>query len=129
MDGDTDATDDVRSLRAALRTELVTAMRSRRADAVAALRSALAAIDNAEAVVAPGTATGATNAHLAGTRTGVGSTEADRRAMSIGDVRALMRAGIAERRTEADRYDTLGQHEAAGRLRREAEVLDHLADG
>lgn len=112
------------TLRARLRTDLVTAMKARRAEAVTALRTAIAVIDNAEAVDAPTQAAAhAASEHVAGTTTGVGSTEAERRVLSVDDVRALLKAQIDDRTTEADRYDGYGRHDAALRLRGEADVL------
>jgi hypothetical protein len=54
-------------------------MKARDADALAALRTAIAAIDNAEAVEAPGMEPPVTSAHIAGARSGAGSTEAAQR--------------------------------------------------
>jgi uncharacterized protein len=73
--------------------------------AVAALRSALAAIGNAEAVTPPpaGSPAEATHAQLAGTVVGVGE--------------------VDERRTAADAYERAGRPEVARRLRAEADVL------
>ncbi|MFD7278552.1 hypothetical protein ACFV80_16275 [Streptomyces sp. NPDC059862] len=116
-------TEDARVLRSMLRTDLVAAMKARRPDAVAALRTALAVIDNAEAVAAPDRAAHAASEHVAGARSGAGSTEAERRVLSVGEVRALLQAQIGDRANEADRYDTYGRHDAARQLRREADVL------
>lgn len=113
-------------LRALLRTGLVAAMKARRPEAVSALRTAIAAIENAEAVDAPaGPAdpAAAGSEHVAGARLGVGSTEAPRRVLSAEDLRDLLRAQVAERRTEAERCAAHGRHDAAGRLRAEADVL------
>jgi adenylate kinase len=117
------------ALRARLRTDLVAAMKSRRPDAVAALRTAIAAIDNAEAVAGPDRAPETASEHVAGAATGVGSTEAARRALSPGEVRALLRAQVEDRDAEADRYDTHQQHDLAGRLRREADALRQYLEG
>lgn len=111
------------SLRARLRTDLVAAMKARDTDAVAALRTTIAAIDNAEAVEAGASTRGTGGEHIAGAVAGVGSTEAERRALSPDDVRAIVQEQIADRTAEADRYVSLGQTDAAGRLRREAEAL------
>ena len=113
---------DVDGLRSLLRQDLVAAMKARRKDVVSALRIALAEIDNAEAVAAADDP-GARSEHVAGTRVGVGSTEAARRDLSLSDVHALLVAQVADRTTEADGYDALGQHEAASQLRDEAEAL------
>lgn len=110
-------------LRAALRADLVTAMKARDTDAVAALRTAIAAIDNAEAVGGPDGASATTSEHFAGAHVGVGWAEVARRDLNIDDVLAILREQMAERLIEVDRYDQLGRREAAARLRREATAL------
>jgi uncharacterized protein YqeY len=116
--------EDVQTLRSALRADLVAAMKARQPDAVTALRTAIAAIDNAEAIVVVDDVGGPlASEHIAGARAGVGSTEAHRRVLSLAEVRAILEAQISERIVEANRYDALAQHDAASRLRREAEVL------
>ena len=104
-----------------LRAGLLTAMRQRDAAAVSALRSALAAVENAEAVpraepssVAPAV--------------GLGGTEAERRDLSPAEVRDLVLAEVADRRAAAAQLEQLGRDDRARRLLREAEVLEsHLA--
>ena len=96
--------------------------------AVAALRSALAAIENAEAVTPPpaGSPTEATtHAQLAGTvvGVGVGAAEAERRALSEAQVERIVRAEVEERRTAADAYERADRPDPARRLRAEADVL------
>ncbi|MGW6487350.1 hypothetical protein [Streptomyces sp. NPDC055056] len=122
--------EDAQALRSLLRTDLVAAMKARRTEAVSALRTAIAVIDNAEAVEAPAQASvHAVSEHVAGAGTGVGSTEAERRVLSLDDVRALLQAQVDDRTGEADRYDTHGQRDAALRLRREADVLSRYLVG
>jgi uncharacterized protein len=124
---DPGSTDEVQALRGRLRADLLAAMKARRPEAVAALRIAIAAIDNAEAVEAPERAPGGASEHVAGAATGIGATEADRRVLSLDDVREILRAQVEERRTEADRCDALGQHAAADGLRRGTEaLLEHV---
>jgi hypothetical protein len=125
--------DDAQALRAALRHGLATALKARDRDALAALRTAIAAIDNAQAVPAPGTsapgttaqgtAAQGTGARIAGARSGAGSTEAPRRQLGPGEVRDILLGQIAEHASEAGRYDALGQGDAAERLRRQARTL------
>ncbi|MFD6820388.1 hypothetical protein ACFWC5_08440 [Streptomyces sp. NPDC060085] len=122
--------EDAQALRSLLRTDLVAAMKARRTEAVSALRTAIAVIDNAEAVETPAQASvQAVSEHVAGAGTGVGSTEAERRVLSLDDVRALLQAQVDDRTGEADRYDTHGQRDAALRLRREADVLSRYLVG
>ncbi|WBB61058.1 GatB/YqeY domain-containing protein [Streptomyces sp. WMMC500] len=119
-----ETTEDAQALRSLMRADLRAAMKARRPEAVSALRTALAAIDNAEAVETPAAPAEEGSAHVAGARAGVGSAEAARRVLTADDVRALLRAQVAERRTEAEVYEKGGHGEAAARLRHEADTLD-----
>jgi uncharacterized protein YqeY len=111
------------ALRDALRRDLASAMKAREPDAVSALRTAIAAIDNAEAVPAPETDPATTSSHIAGARAGVGAAEAARRQLSAGRQRATLRDQITGYTTEADRYEALGKQDAAARLRTQARLL------
>jgi hypothetical protein len=117
--------DDAQALRAALRHGLITALKARDTDAVAALRTTIAAIDNAQAVPAsaPTPTPTVASAHVAGARSGAGSTEAARRQLGRSELRDILRGQVTEHAREADRYDALGQSEAAARLRRRARAL------
>jgi uncharacterized protein YqeY len=115
--------DAAQALRAALRQGLTSALKARDHDALAVLRTTIAAIDNAEAVPALGTNPSATSVHVAGSSGGLGSTEAARRQLSASELRDILRAQITEHTREADRYDALGQSDAAERLRRRARTL------
>lgn len=114
--------DSAQALRSQLRADLLDAMKTKRAQAVAALRTTIAAIDNAEAVEAPDRVTDGSE-HVAGARAGVGSTEATRQALSLEDVRAIVQAEVSERLTEAERYDEHGHQDLAEQLRQQADVL------
>jgi uncharacterized protein YqeY len=98
-------------------------MKSRDRDAVTALRTTLAAIDNAEAVETTGPHAPHTSGNTAEAGTGAGSTEVPRRELTTRDVRAILRAQVADRITGAAAYDAHGQTHAADRLRREAATL------
>jgi uncharacterized protein YqeY len=122
--------DSGRALRASLRLGLTAALKARDSEALAALRTAIAAIDNAEAVPVSDDHSPTTSTHIAGARHGLGSTEAVRRQLSASDVRDILRAQIAEHSREAERYEALGRTDAAARLRRRAAALaPYLADG
>jgi hypothetical protein len=114
---------DAETLRATLRRDLTAAMKARDTDAVAALRTAIAAIDNAEAVAAPEAAPAATSAHIAGARAGLGAAEAARRQLTGDELRAMLHGLIAEYTGDADRYAAHGQDAAAQRLRNQASLL------
>ena len=111
------------AVRAALRQGLTTALKARDTEALAALRTAIAAIDNAEAIATTDTHRPVTSADIAGASSGVGSTEAVRQSLSSGQLRDIVREQITEYAREADRYDALGQPDAAERLRRRARTL------
>lgn len=109
------------TLRERLQAALPTAIRNRDRAAVAALRSALAAIENA-AAVAPGDRAG-----FGLPAVGLGVTEVARRAQDDAEVEAIVRGEVADRRTAADEYERLGRTDRADRLRAEAHALvSHL---
>lgn len=105
-------------------------MKARDKPAVSALRSALAAIDNAEAVrldAAPAADTA--SADVAGAVAGVGSAEVPRRDLSPAEVHAVVRNAISERETAAAHYHSAGRTDAAEGLRYEVQVLSSFVDG
>jgi uncharacterized protein YqeY len=106
-----------------LRRDLTAALKARDSVTVAALRSALAAVDNAGAVELPASRVVGATEHVAGTTAGVGSTDAARRELSEHDVRAILRSQVEEHRLAADQYARVGQHDVAERRRTEAAVL------
>jgi uncharacterized protein len=119
-----DGADDVRQrLRGALRG----AMRSRDVPAASALRSALAAIDNAEAIpVSDTSATATSSPHFAGIAAGLGAAEAQRRDLTEAQTLEIIEAEIAGRLTAAAKYERGGLAEQGGRLRREAQLLSDV---
>jgi uncharacterized protein YqeY len=114
------------SLRDRLRTALPTAIKARDKTAVAALRSALAALDNAEAVNPDdSTAKGQAIEQVA---IGAGTTEVERRVLTEPEMTALIRQEVTERENAAADYESAGRGDRATQLRAEAEVLAaHLA--
>ena len=112
---------------AKLRVGLTSALKSRDQAAVAALRSTLAAIANAEAV-APVTRAGtdAVSANVAGTVLGVGAADVPRRRLEKDEIVAVVEAEIAERETAAADYAVRGRSERAASLRRGAGLLRDL---
>ena len=117
-------------LRDRLRTALRDAIKAQDKSAVAALRSALAAIDNAAAVPAdatPGSA--ASSEHVAGTTAGLGTAEAERAELTAGQVEEIVQGEIDDRREAADHYRRAGQNDMANQLEREAGVLSPFVGG
>jgi len=104
-----------------LRQALPAALKARDQVAVAALRSAVSAIDNAQAVEAPPSPR--SGGVIAGAVTGLGAGDAPRRELSEDDIAAIVGAELAERRRAAADYERAGQVDAAARLRAEADVL------
>ena len=112
-------------------------MKARDSVAVAALRSFLAAIDDAEAVdatvgqavhpaVGPA-APGASGAHVAGGTSGLASGEVQRHTLTDDDLAALLRAHLGELAGSAREYAEVGRADLADRLRAEAEVMGRYA--
>jgi uncharacterized protein len=132
-------------LRERLRRALPAAMKARDRPAVTALRSALAAIDNAEAfdpdealaegrydVLEPAgwepadpdaDDAGAGHPGFAGTVAGVGATEVERRSLTPKQVEGIVRAEIETREVAATVLEGVGKHEHAERVRAEMKVL------
>jgi uncharacterized protein YqeY len=107
-----------------LQLALGEALRARDKVAISALRSALAAIDNASAVpAAPAPAAGADGSHFAGTVAGLGAGEAERRRLTEAEAEQIVRAEVAERQAAARGYDQTGHADQAARLRQEAQIL------
>jgi uncharacterized protein YqeY len=111
-----------------MRAALTAALSSGDRAAVAALRSALAAVGNAEAVDLGADASSvgrpaATGEHFAGARAGLRAGEAPRKELTAADVRQIMLTEITDRQSAATEYDRLGRGGQAERLRREADVL------
>lgn len=111
-------------MRARLRQDLTAALKAGDRVAVTALRSSLAAIDNAEAVLVDRPLDGVTgNEHVAGAAAGLGAAEAERRHLTEAEVRSIVENEARERSAAAEEYERLGRTDLAERLRAEAEVL------
>jgi uncharacterized protein YqeY len=109
---------------ARLRLALAEALRARDMNTVRPLRSALAAIGNAEAVEPDAAApTGTGSPHVAGAVAGLGAAEAPRRRLGAAQIEQIVRAEADERERAARDYERAGHTDRADRLRREARVL------
>ncbi|MEV6323613.1 hypothetical protein AB0M45_20825 [Nocardia sp. NPDC051787] len=109
-------------LRERLRAGLSAAMRARDRAGVSALRSALGAVDNAEAVDVAEHRAGA----LEHSATGLGVAEVERRELTEQDVERIVRAEVTERLTVAEQYESLGRTDRAATLHAEAKALTDL---
>lgn len=115
-------------VRQRLRSALTAAMRRRDRVAVSALRSGLAAIDNAEAVDRPADVNG--SLAIEQIAVGLGANEVGRRLLTEAEMAAIVGAEATDRDAAAGDYDRLGQPDRAAQLRAEAAVLrSHLTPG
>jgi uncharacterized protein YqeY len=106
---------------------LTEALSARDLVAASALRSALSAIANAEAIAPAETGSNRPSSeHFAGAAAGLGAAEAARRELTETDIAEIVSAEINDRRSAADDYDRLDRPDQAARLRREADVLADL---
>jgi len=113
----------VTRMRGQLRRDLGAAIKVRDTAAVSALRSALAAIENAEALDgALAASPGDGHPHVAGSVVGVGAADVERRVLADGEMEAIVRAELTERLSVAVQYERLGHREVVDRLRSEAAV-------
>jgi uncharacterized protein YqeY len=111
-------------LRARLRQDLSAAMRARRTLEVAALRAAMAAVDNAEAIeAAPARKQPPPGERIAGAVAGVGSTDVARRPLTIAELEQILNRESDDLGEQASRCESLGRNEEASRLRSQAEVI------
>jgi uncharacterized protein YqeY len=102
---------------------LTRAMKARDRVAVSALRSTLGTLANAEAVGVGTSVTGVGSKDVAGSSSGVGSSEAVRRTLAGRETAELVLAEAVEREDAAVGYDAAGQSSRAERLRAEAMVI------
>ena len=111
------------TLRERLVAALPRAIKERDRHAVAALRTTLAAVDDAEAVPAVPVEAAALDGPVARSRAGVGVAEAERRTLSELEVRGIVLAAVSERVDAARTYERVGMPEHATRARAEAAAL------
>jgi uncharacterized protein YqeY len=113
--------DDIRTR---LRRALGVALKARAAGPVSALRSAMSAIGNAEAVdPAQARPAGTGSAHFAGSVAGLGAGEAQPRRLTEAEMAAIVRQEAAEREAAAAAYERGGRGAEAARLREGARAL------
>jgi uncharacterized protein len=112
-------------LRSDLRTRLTAALRERDRPAVAALRSVLAALENAEAVPADSARVDGSE-HVAGAVLGVAAGEAARRVLTAAEERDVVDREIAEMLAGAESYDGLGESDRSDELRRVVAVISEV---
>jgi len=107
-----------------MRAALPTAMKRRDTTTVTALRSALSAIENAEAVSTPETPVPIIgDGEIAGAAVGLGAGDVPRRALSETQVAEIVRQEISDRHQAADLCERAGRSDHARQLRDQADVL------
>ena len=113
------------SIRARMRAALTAAMKERDMPTVRAIRSALGAIDNAEAVDTTVDADRIdADSTFAGAVAGGGSTEVRRRTLGEDGTAAILRDEVADRVAAAEEYRTAGAIDRADLLRAEAATIE-----
>lgn len=112
----------------ALRRDLKTAMKERRRADTAALRQAISALDNAEAIAVDPPTTMEASEHVVGAAQGVGASEAERKTLSKNDVIAVLTDLIDEHRSHATSFAQLGRADAAGQSQHAANLLCSYLD-
>jgi uncharacterized protein YqeY len=127
VDSPASAKDPAPDLPARLHLALRAALKARDTAAVSALRSALSAISNAEAIEhGPAPAAMDGSPHIAGAVAGLGAGEVQRRHLTGAQVDQIVQAEITECHRAAREYDQAGHSDRADRLRRIAGVLQSV---
>ena len=116
-------------LRPRLRRQLAAAVRDRDRITVSALRDAIAALDNAEAVEPGLDVPTEASEHLAGGVLGLVAAEGERRILDPESQRSIVRAEIEARLAAAGTYEEHGQSARAAELRRGADALLAVLEG
>lgn len=118
------------TLRTALRTRLTRALRERDRATASVVWSAIAAIENAEAVPvaerAPIPAGEVTSEHVAAAATGLGAAEAPRVQLTPDDEERIVRAEVDALGEAASAYEAAGQRDRAADARRGADSLSQV---
>jgi uncharacterized protein len=104
-------------LRTRLRQQLRVAVRERDRIAVSALRDAIAALDNLEAVQPVDDGTNVSSQYVAGGVVGLGAAEAERRVLDPESQRAILSAEVESRLAAASTYEGHGVRRRATECR------------
>jgi uncharacterized protein len=110
-------------LRVGLRHRLRAAVRDHDRIAIAALREAIAALDNAEALPIDTDLNAQAGPYVAGGAVGLGAAEAERRTLDVAAQQAIVTTIIDARLAAANTYEEHGQTARAADLRSGAETL------
>jgi len=115
--------DPTTGLRDRMGAALTSSMKARDREAVAALRSALARVSNAEAVDVDSVPRAGA---IEQARVGAGAADAPRRELTEDDVRGIVEAEVAEHDHAAQHFTDIGRPDVAARVAAQAEVLREL---
>jgi uncharacterized protein len=115
--------EDSSAFRERSRRDLRAALKSSQPETISALRTIIAAIDNAEAVRPEAESPRPAGGIIAHASQGVGSTEAPRRELGMAEIQAIVRDLICEYETHGEHYRAMRQHHAAESLQRKANIL------
>lgn len=112
-------------MRGQLRGDLTVAIKTGDRITISALRSALAALENAETADGDRSSRSAqpSSEYIAGAAAGLGTAEVPRRNLTDAHAEAIVRREVTERLQAADEAEILGRLDRADRLRAEARVL------
>jgi uncharacterized protein YqeY len=110
-------------VRLALRQRLTRALRERDKPIAAAMRSAIAALENAEAVPASQGVAPVTSRHVAGGATGVGAAEAERLVLDEATESEILRTEVDSLLEAAREYESVGRADRAVEARTAANEL------
>lgn len=104
-------------------------MRARDKRTAGAMRTVIAALENAEAVPVESTGTPVTSSeYVAGTGRGLGVGEAPRRALSPDEERALVAREVAELRLSSETLAKAGRHERSAEVLQMAETVEEVLE-
>jgi len=115
--------DPTTGLRGRMGAALTSSMKARDREAVAALRSALARVSNAEAVHVDSVPRAGA---IEQARVGAGAADAPRRELTEDDVRGIVEAEVAEHDHAAQHFTDIGRPDDAARVAAQADVLREL---
>lgn len=111
-------------MRNQLRRDLTAALKARDPVTISALRSALSAIENAEAIdINTSPSSGVSYGPIAGSSPGLGAGEVERRPLTDTDMQSIIKAQADQQSSAARQYQRLGHSQHADRLLAEAAVL------
>lgn len=111
-----------------LRADLLEARKTKDTAHMQTLKSLIARVDNAEAIPTAQTGVEVDNQFFAGAKSGLGSTEAERKVLSMQDIRDIIASEIAEIEATLNDLKGSGHEERIEELETQAGYLRHIGD-